>query len=393
MRILLSCLQAHKAHPISAYKFWESNFKNGIEEAGHEWVEVPEVDWAEALTYTEVTDRKRWRERTWSKVMEAVRRLQRNNAIDLFLGYLYPGMVEPAAIKEMQRMGIPCVNFFCDNVREFARVPVEYRPFDLHWVPEFEALPMYRAAGLKAVHAPMPAWIPPELRSGTASENSKVLFIGSVDPLRRLLLSRAIELGAPISIGGAGWQSGEQPRVQQTQRSGGISWRLKNQWDFLKTRGINEWCRKLDSLVRPPPFGEIPESHLIPTISNADYISLTRESSVTLGINRVPTFRRSWRTPLIYSRLRDIEAPMLGACYLTEWTAGVEELYDVGREIETYRTAEELVDKVNGLQSDPAKRARLRQAGQRRALTDHTVARSLQKVTECLGLNRDVKLR
>ena len=33
---------------------------------------------------------------------------------------------------------------------------------------------------------------------------------------------------------------------------------------------------------------------------------------------------------------------MLGACYLTEWTAGLEHMYELGKEIETYRTPEEL---------------------------------------------------
>ena len=66
--------------------------------------------------------------------------------IHLFVGYFYPEQVEVSAIRELQRMGIPCVNFFCDNVREFVKPPAEYAPFALHWVPEFEALPMYREA-------------------------------------------------------------------------------------------------------------------------------------------------------------------------------------------------------------------------------------------------------
>ena len=112
--------------------------------------------------------------------------------IHLFVGYFYPEQVEEAAIRELQRMGIPCVNFFCDNVREFLKPPAEYSAFALHWVPEFEALPMYRAAGLPHVHAAMPCWISDELRNASRIETEPATFIGSPDVLRRNLLGQAL---------------------------------------------------------------------------------------------------------------------------------------------------------------------------------------------------------
>jgi hypothetical protein len=48
--------------------------------------------------------------------------------------------------------------------------------------------------------------------------------------------------------------------------------------------------------------------------------------------------------PNTYSRLRDIEAPMLGACYLTEQTEGLECLYDIGNEIEIYKDPESFIE-------------------------------------------------
>jgi spore maturation protein CgeB len=107
---------------------------------------------------------------------------------------------------------------------------------------------------------------------------------------------------------------------------------------------------------------------------------------VVLGINRVPSLVASDRHPLVYSRLRDIEAPMLGACYLTEWTAGLERLYDLGKEIETYRTAEELTAKLSELRADPERRISMRARAQRRALAEHSVARSIELIADRLGM-------
>jgi spore maturation protein CgeB len=90
--------------------------------------------------------------------------------------------------------------------------------------------------------------------------------------------------------------------------------------------------------------------------------------------------------PLSYSRLRDIEAPMLGACFLTEWTEGLEHLFELGLEIETYRTPDELVEKLSSLTREPDRRRAMRANAQRRALAHHSVGQSLGKLFGALGV-------
>nr|WP_199141654.1 glycosyltransferase [Pedobacter sp. ASV12] len=122
------------------------------------------------------------------------------------------------------------------------------------------------------------------------------------------------------------------------------------------------------------------QSRLSGKIDFDSYIKITKESMVTLGVSRYPSFRHSLTKPDTYSRLRDIEAPMLGACYLTEYTAGLEELYDLGSEIETYSNVEEMAQKIEKLQKDKQLRLQLRNMGQKRALSEHSIANSLAKI-------------
>ena len=172
MRILLSCLQDLRQHALPAYRFWANYFRKGIEEAGHEYAEISDVDWAEGCTDLGPDKLARWREKTWNKTLEWIKaELTAGRSIDLYLSYFFPQQVESAAIGEIKRLGIPCVNFFCDNVREFSRVPKEFECFDLHWIPEFEALPMYARLGLKTCFVPMPCWVPRESRSPVVTEN------------------------------------------------------------------------------------------------------------------------------------------------------------------------------------------------------------------------------
>jgi hypothetical protein len=388
MRILVSCLQSLKYHALPPYQFWRQHFIHGCEEAGIECLEVPGVDWAEGLVYPPGDELKEWRARTWETVIAFARQAHRQRPINFFLGYLYPKQVEVAAIEDLQGMGIPAVNFFCDNLREFSQVPVAYRSFALHWVPEFEALPMYRLAKLPYLHAPMPCWVPPAFRCFSASETEAPTFIGSADLLRRDLVGHALRAGADFIARGRGWIGDLDDPQFGVLKPQSISKLVSNQVALVQTYGISGLLHKVGNRLRPVRPPPIPNSNIRDAIlGQEEYFRVTREAMITIGINRVPTQRKSNRHPLAYSRLRDIEAPMLGACYLTEWTQGLEALYDLGHEIETYRTPEELTEKLDALRQDPQRRSRMRNRAQRRALRDHSVSRSVARIAEQLGLS------
>jgi Glycosyl transferases group 1 len=382
MRIFLSCQQALKRHDVPAYGFWETYLKKGIEEAGHEWIEAKEVDWAEGLTHLSQPARKEWRDRTWNRVVDSIKQQHRIQPIDLFL----PEQVESKAVQEIQALDIPCVNFFCDNVREFNEVPQAFHCFDLNWVPEFKALSMYQQAKLNHVYAPMPVWIPPEQRTWTHAECYGVSFIGSRDVQRELLLAQAIEAGAAIEIRGAAWNQTEIG-LSNSKTSHQSAWQTCiNQWQFLTQKGLFPWIRKLQSKSIPQVQDDVFASFIKPQPDATEYAEIIQQSIVTLGINRYPSFRYPFLHPDTYSRMRDIEAPMMGACYLTEWTEGLDHLYVLGEEIETYRTAEEMVEKIQQLKASPEKRKQMRMQGQNRVLSDHTITKSLEKIIHLLNL-------
>jgi hypothetical protein len=387
MRIFLSCQQSLQRHPVPTYGFWETYFKQGLEESGHDWTEALGIDWAEGLVYFDPEPLTQWRTRTWNRVVDQIQQQHRSQVIDLFLSYLFPKQVDPDAIQEIQSMGIPCVNFFCDNVRELTKLPSEFCCFDLHWVPEVKALTLYQKAHQSYVYAPMPVWIPPAQRQWQHSENYGVCFIGSRDIQRERLLARVIQAGIPLEIRGAAWvrttttDSGSPP-----SRSRAWQQRLANQWGFMRQQGGTAWMRKLWS----KHYARVPDQVFVmavrPQPTDAEYALILQQSQITLGINRYPSFRHPLHRPDTYSRMRDIEAPMMGACYLTEWTEGLSDLYDLGEEIETYRDADELGAKIQWLLADPPKRQTLRRQGQQRALTDHSIGKSLEKIKSALGL-------
>lgn len=386
MRIFLICLQSQIQHPVPAYKFWESYFKNGLEEAGHEWIEAPDVDWAEALVYTDEESLAKWRDRTWSKTISFIKQQHQIKPIDLCLSYLFPKQVEPSAVQAIQTLGIPCVNFFCDNVREFIRIPQEFYCFNLHWVPEFKALKKYQQAKLNYIHAAMPMWIPPNQRSCNHPDNYGVSFIGTRDVLRENLFAQVIKQGIAIELRGTGWDKSELQNFNFTASRKSLWKTLLNQKDFIAKSGIQAYLWKASYQRQPKIPDSFFEDYVRKKPNAIEYTFITQQSLVTLGVNRYPSYRYPLSHPDTYSRLRDLEAPMLGACYLTEWTEGLDQLYDLGEEIETYRTPEEMAEKTRQLLGNSEKRQKMRCAGQKRALSEHTVPQSLAKVAYALDL-------
>lgn len=384
MRIFLSCLQSKVKHPIPAYQFWEVYFKNGIEEAGHDWLDSEEVDWAEGLVHLDEESLIQWRDRTWSIVVSTIKKKHKENPIHLFLSYLFPKQVNPDAIREIQDLGIPCVNFYCDNVRDFVKVPKAFYCFDLNWVPEYKALKMYESAGLKYIFAPMPVWIPLKLRNSDHIEKYGVSFIGSRDTQREALLSEVLRSNVRLEIRGVGWSHDESFPSKSDVGVFNLQKTATNQLEFIRSQGLLAWLRKISARSLPNIADEIFVGFVKRQPDAEEYPLIIQQSIVTLGINRYPSYRHPFSNPDKYSRMRDIEAPMMGACYLTEWTEGLEQLYEIGKEIETYSSAEEMIAKISMLRADTKKRKEMRYLAQKRSLQEHTFTNSITRISQIL---------
>jgi hypothetical protein len=379
MKILLSFLQDNTVipHPVPAYRFWSYSIKNGIEEAGMRWAEVPGADWAAGLVpYENDPALQKWKNEIWESTLSYIRANRQH--IDIFLCYLYPKQISVQVIKDIKAMGIPCVNFYCDNVRSFTKLPPEFEVFDLVWVPEVEALPLYQTAGLAHINLPMPIWVDAKYRRPPEQTTNAISFIGSKDHLRAQLLAEAISKGLEIQIRGSGWNTTHEQPLNPTNSN--ILTKIRNQINLLRHSGAQGFAAYHLNRYQKISPANVPPVNIFEAPGFEEYISLSRESNITLGINRVPAFNTLSGNIMTYSRLRDLEAPMLGACYLTEYTEGLPHLYKIGAEIETYRSADELVYKCRELINSKSKQKELRVKGQQRALNAHSIPVSLQKI-------------
>jgi hypothetical protein len=383
MKIFLSFLQGKPNHPVPAYSFWEYYIKNGITEAGYEWAECNEVDWAEGLVYQnggELLDS--WKAYSWDKTIAYLKK----NKVDLFLSYLYPYQVDEQAIKQIQALGIPCVNYFCDNVREFTSVPKSYQPFDLHWVPEYKALSLYKKAGLNFLNLPMPVWVKPEQRTLVYEEKYQPTFVGSIDIQRAALFQNVLKKYPHVTLRGPGWLN-EKKQVQKKIKLKTKLELLQNQIDFIGKNGLKSYFYKFYNQYQKPIIDfDFLKAFVADKAFDEAYFEVSKNAIITIGVNRYPSFRHSVLRPDTYSRLRDIEATMLGACYLTEATAGLDLLYEIDKEIKVYGDEDEMIEKIKFLIAHPEQRKKLRAQGQKKALNELGIPQSLKQIVNSFNL-------
>jgi len=128
-------------------------------------------------------------------------------------------------------------------------------------------------------------------------------------------------------------------------------------------------------------------------IETEDIPELFARSRIVLGIGAI--LHSSDFTAL---KLRDFDAPMSGSFYLTQENPDLALVYEIGREIETWRDITQLVDKCRQYLADDAARERIAAAGRARAIAEHTWARrfsvllrQLEAITPLVQTGRNVE--
>ena len=84
------------------------------------------------------------------------------------------------------------------------------------------------------------------------------------------------------------------------------------------------------------------------------------------------------------SNMRLFEATGVGSLLITDEKDNLGEFFEVGKEIETYGDADELVDKIKYFLTHEEQRARIARAGQARTLSEHTYLHRMRELEQLL---------
>jgi spore maturation protein CgeB len=102
---------------------------------------------------------------------------------------------------------------------------------------------------------------------------------------------------------------------------------------------------------------------------------------VVLGLNEGRDTQGVYRS---YLKLRDVEFPGHGCCYLTQYNEDVEHSFEIGREVLTFQHAAEAASLVRRSVRYPAEARAMGQAARRRVLAEHVWTARLLELARAL---------
>jgi len=82
--------------------------------------------------------------------------------------------------------------------------------------------------------------------------------------------------------------------------------------------------------------------------------------------------------------IRLFEATGVGTCLVTDWKDNITDLFEPDKEIVTYRSVEECIEKVKWLLNNPTERKAIAAAGQKRTLSEHTIEHRVKTMNEII---------
>jgi hypothetical protein len=325
-----------------------------------------------------------------------VRKAQQTGAVNLFLSYFYNAHFDPAGFDELRRLGIPSVNFYCNSIYQFGQVAAIAAKADYSWHAERDARASYLGVGANPVWVQMGA-DPAVYRPVAGSREPGACFVGQRYCDRERWLASLVHAGLEPAIYGAGWGKDAVTAAAQAEssakylgraqpRPGSLASYARTVSRRLQTEGLIGGLRRIARQTAYRKKSRADFDLLRPFArGRAESISETfSRHEVCLNFSNVWADGQPGSALIPHVRLRDFEGPMCRACYLTGHTDEITEFYDVGREIETYRTPDELVDKTRFYLAHPDVAEKLREAGYRRALRDHTWKRRFEKLLACI---------
>ena len=310
-------------------------------------------------------------------------------SFDVFFSYLRDDMVDPGAIDEIRRTGVPTVNFSCNNTHQFYLVQDISSHFDYNAHMEKNVSDKFTVVGAKPIWFPAAA-NPKFYKTCSVPRIMDVSFIGSIYATRPYYIGYLLDNDVNIQVYGPGWHSSPKRKLLHNMKR----YLGRNRRVLQAAVAVNPQQRVLRS-ARLAYFDFVAdlrskyESYLHSPVSDSDMVCLYSQSHINLSFSEVFDPHRPYIS-VLHPRvvhLRDFEVPMSGGLLLTAFSDELAEFYEPDDEVLVYRGKQELLDKVRFYLANPKQAEGVRNAGFRRAIECHTYYRRFSELFRAIGLN------
>jgi spore maturation protein CgeB len=308
-----------------------------------------------------------------TKLLSAIERSHRQKPIDIFFSYFYGSYVGSDVIRAIRDMGILTINWYCNGSYQFDLVAAIAPSYDFCLVPEKFRIDDYRRIGATPVYC-QEAANPRIYRPSPLPRDVDVSFVGQKYGDRPEYIQHLLEAGIDVQVWGPSWAPDISIR--------GLIDRLRSLRSMNDTIGV---VRRLASRFLGREARVQQRGIFGPPLSDEEMIRMYSRSKISLGFSSCGSTHEGTER-ILQVRLRDFEAPMSGAFYMVEFMEELAEFFDIGSEVVCYSSKEDLASKCRYYLKHERERDRIRLAGLRRAVNEHTWQKRFETVFRTIGL-------
>ncbi len=315
----------HKGDLHIFLAFGLSNWESVLPIALAPFGRVTTFSWQSGGFFRRSEDWLKWRESLNSEMLSAFKKAQAEQPVDVMIGYLSDFNTKKDTLLEIGRNGVIIFNFCWDDKLYFnGSLKRIVSAVDLNLTNAPDSVFKYMVEGGLAMFWPEAAH-PDVHKPYDLPFEYDVSFVGGKYGWRPRFIKKLRKMGIEVTCFGNGWENGP--------------------------------------------------------LSEEEMVKLYSRSRINLGFAGVGHSKK-----LMCLKGRDFEVPMSGGLYLTQNNPELLLVYDVGKEIMTYRDEKDCTEKIKWLLENPDEADKIRKAGRMRALKDHTWEKRFSDVFKIAGL-------
>lgn len=350
VRILFAGMRHDYGDPARGFSFEHENFLGSLRGMAGE-VEVTEVP-------TDVLRRERGRDGLNAELVD----LAKHERPAALFAVLFEDEIDPAALRELDRLGVATIAWFSDDHWRFATHTRRHAP---HWrwcvTTDSRAPAKYRALGIANVIRSQWACNPYAYHRVEGESAGDVTFVGQPHGARRAIVAALGAAGVPVACWGQGWPAGRlaqedmirvfarsRVNLNLTNASGGLDWRSLAR--CVVSRGADRRLR-----LRTPGA----------MLDAARELAGKRREQI---------------------KGRHFEIPGCGGFQLSGPADDLERYFTPGREIAIARDVREMGDMARHYLAHEDERARIADAGHARTVAEHTYPHRFREIFRAAGV-------
>ena len=332
--------------------------------------------------------RAREREEKNAGLVALARNLRENGGLDLIFCYVYDDFLLPTSAAELARLGVPFVNLNVDMTNQWYRQIHTAKYFNYVLCAQRAHMQALAAYGARTLYFPMAGRTAFAATADNVTPKAPITFLGTPTPYRRHVLAQLEQAGLPIGVYGRHWINGVTVQPEYSLEKTVHDFR-----SYALPRLLHEGAAGIGAAVKSRisvrhglerASEDVSPAARCGAVDDESLASLFRNSQINVGFTRMRGLESRRGDNQV--KLRDFEVPLAGGFYLVEEAPEHRELFDIGREIVTWQSTGELIEKARYYLGHESECRAIAAAGQRRALRDHTWAKRFRDLFRTLGI-------